>query len=590
MPTESAQRRLAAILAGDVAGYSRLMGEDEMRTMEALRAHRREVVDPKLSEHRGRLVNTAGDSVLAEFSSVVDAVSCAVEIQKTMAARNANVPEAQRILYRIGINVGDVIFHEGEVYGDGVNIAARLEQLCEPGSVFVSRLVHEQVGERLPYRFELLGSRDLKNISRPIHVCRVRWEGEPVSSAAAFRPEAAAKPRDPRPSLAVLPFVNLSGDPGEDYFVEGLTEDLTTDISRFSRMSVVARDMVLAYENRDRDAVRAGKELGVHHVLEGSVRRSGERVRINAHLIDTETGRQLWAQRYDGELKDLFDVQDQMTRAIVAELEVQILEGEQAKSWQRGTANPAALDLFRRSRAAMVPMTLQGFLESLRYLQQAVEIDPSYARAKAGVAALGMGALMHGLASGQAEMLAMCGRAADDALALAPDLAEGWIAKGQYLVYEGEARAAEEAARKALTLGPNANIVTTGAARIYLFTGRFDAAIDLARQVADKKRTVTRHPGIVIGMAAIALGRHEEALPLAEAQLGAMPDNPAIRLILAAAYSGLGRMTDAHAQASHLRRLLHGEQFAPLAKWMLPFVDRDPRERIVALLASADVR
>jgi adenylate cyclase len=313
------------------------MGEDEMRTVADLRSHRKDVIDPKLAEHRGRLVNTAGDSILVEFPSVLDAVRCAVEIQQAMAARNVDVPELQRVVFRIGINVGDVIFQDGEVYGDGVNVAARLEQIAQPGAVYVSRSVREQVGERLPYAFESLGAREVKNIEQPVEVWRVRWE---PGAAATARPRA----RDARPSLAVLPFTNAGGDPDQEYFVDGLTEDLITDISRFSRMSVAARSAVLGYKGRAVDAATIGRELGVHHVLEGSVRRSGDRVRLNVQLTDVATGRHLWAQRFDRELKNLFDIQDEMTRAIVSELEVQILEGEQAESWQRGTRNPQALD------------------------------------------------------------------------------------------------------------------------------------------------------------------------------------------------------------------------------------------------------
>jgi adenylate cyclase len=576
MSADAAQRRLAAILAGDVAGYSRLMGDDELATVVALRSLRKEVIDPKLAEHRGRLVNTAGDSVLVEFSSVVDAVRCAVEIQQAIAVRNADVPESRRIVLRIGLNVGDVIFQEGEIYGDGVNVAARLEQIAQPGTVYASRAVHEQVGERLPYVFESLGVREVKNIAQPVDVWRVRWDG------SAGTPRRSA--RDARPSLAVLPFVNASADAEQEYFVDGLTEDLITDIARFSRMQVVSRDAVFAYKGRSVDAATVGRELGAHHVLQGSVRRSRDRIRLNVQLTDTATNGLVWAKRFDNELADLFDVQDQMTRAIVSELEVQILEGEQAVAWQRGTTNPLALDYFRRSRAAQVVITLAGFLEAKRHLEKAVELDPRFARARASLAAQAMGAIMFGLPADHDRMLETARREAQEAIALDPNLAEGWIARGQAHVFDREVREADEAARKGLVLGPKANIVISGAARIYLFTGRVEAALDLARSVP-LKRSVSRHPGIIVGLGSIVLGRYEDALPMAEAQLGPMPDSPVTRLILAAAYAGLGRTDDAREQRQHLDRLLLGESFESLAGWMLPFVDPAPREQIVALLA-----
>ena len=588
MSHDVVERRLAAILAADVAGYSRLMGEDEVRTVAALRAHRKELIDPKLAEHRGRLVNTAGDSVLAEFPSVLDAVRCAVEIQQAMDASNLVVPQTQRIVLRIGINVGDVIFQEGEVYGDGVNIAARLEQIAEPGSVYVSSSVREQVGERLPYHFEPLGMREVKNIAHPVDVSRVRWDVGFVPAKGASRASAPG-PRDPRPSLAVLPFTNMSGDPGQDYFADGLTEDLITDISRFSRMAVVARNTVFTYKGRAVDVIQVGKELGVHHVLEGSVRKSGDRVRLNAQLIDARTGRHMWAQRFDRELKDLFDLQDEMTRAIVSELEVRILEGEQAHSWQRGTKSPLALDLFRRSRAAHVPMTLPGFLEALDHLRRAVEVDPAYARAWAGIAGAGTGALMYGLATGQQELLAECRKAADEALALDPNLAEGWIARGHCLLFDRERDAADESARRGHSLGANANIVVTGVARICLFIGQVEKAIELALAVASRKRTVSRHPAVVVGLGSLVLGRYADALPMSQAQIGFMPDSIMPRLILAAGYAGLGRVTEAQEQGKEVKRLLAGESFAALACWMLPFVDPEPRDRIVALMRKAEV-
>lgn len=577
MSTGGTERRLVAILASDVAGYSRLMGEDEMGTVAALRSHRKEVIDLKLAEHRGRIVNTAGDSVLAVFSSVIDAVRCAVEIQQAMAVRNATVPEMRQVTLRIGLNVGDVIFQDSEVYGEGVNVAARLEQMAQPGSVHVSRAVREQAGGRLPFTFQCLGARELKNIAHPVEVWRVRWDG----SSGTPTPS----PRDARPTLAVLPFIDAGLDPQQEYFADGLAEDLITDISRFSRMSVIGRDASFAYKGRGIDTAAAGRELGAHHVLQGSVRRSGDRVRLNVQLTEVNTGRHLWAQRFDIDLGDLFQVQDELTRSIVSELEVQVLEGEQAVAWQRGTMSARALDCFRKSRAAQVSMTLAGFLQAAQHLERAVELDPRFARAWAGLAAQRMAALMHGLPVDQARMLDSARRAAQEALAIDPELAEAWIASGTANLFDGAADEANDAARRGLVLGPNSNIVISGAARIFLFTGRIDAALDLASSVP-RKMSVSRHPGIILGLGSIVLGRYGDALVQVEPQLGPMPDSTLTRLILCAAYSGLGRMVEAREQRRHLDRLLRGETVEALALWMLPFIDASQRGRIVELLAK----
>jgi adenylate cyclase len=317
----TATRRLAAILAADVSGYSRLMGADEEGTLERLKAHRRELVDPKIQEHRGRIVKTTGDGVLVEFSSVVDAVRCAVEVQRAMLDRNAEIPHDKRITFRIGINLGDVIIDGDDIYGDGVNIAARLEALAEPGGIYISRVVRDQVRDKLLYPFEDMGEQSVKNIARPVRAYALSAAAVGALPAVAplpTRPRATRRrtsPRReiPRLSIVVLPFANLSNDPDHEYFADGITDDLTTDLSRISGSFVIARNTAFTYKGKSVDAKQVGRELGVRYVMEGSVRRSGDQIRVNIQLIDAETGAHLWADRFDTDRANVAEAQDAIT-------------------------------------------------------------------------------------------------------------------------------------------------------------------------------------------------------------------------------------------------------------------------------------
>src|SRR5262245_57411164 len=318
MPEDRVDRRLAAILASDIAGYSRLMGTDEEGTLRQLKAHRKELVDPKITEYRGRIVKTTGDGMLVEFVSVVDAVRCAVDIQRGMIERNAQVPTDRRIEFRIGINVGDIIIDGDDIYGDGVNVAARLEALAEASGILVSRTVHDQVCDKLSFGFEDMGEQVVKNIARPIGVHRVSLKevAHPMPTKPGVAGATSELPSIDRPSIAVLPFANISGDPEQDYFADGISEDIITALSRLRWFFVIARNSSFAYKGKAIDVKRAARELGVRYVLEGSVRKGGNRLRITAQLIDASTGNHIWADRYDGDLTDIFAVQDEITRKV----------------------------------------------------------------------------------------------------------------------------------------------------------------------------------------------------------------------------------------------------------------------------------
>ena len=329
----SQTRRLAAILAADVAGYSRLIGADEGGTLERLRALRRELLDPKIAEHKGRLVKTTGDGLLVEFGSVVDALRCAVEVQREMTGRNAGVAPDSRIEFRIGINVGDIVVEDGDIFGDGVNVAARLEALAEPGGICVAARVQEDAAGRLDLAFEDIGEQQLKNIARPVRAYRV------VSAARPAMPQPGSGPPLPdKPSIAVLPFANMSGDPEQEYFADGMVEEIITALSRIRWLFVIARNSSFTYKGQAVDVKQIGRALGVRYVLEGSVRKGGGRVRIAAQLIDTLSGAHLWADRFDGSMEDVFDLQDKVATSVAGVIEPALEVAEMRRSAARPTA------------------------------------------------------------------------------------------------------------------------------------------------------------------------------------------------------------------------------------------------------------
>jgi TolB-like protein len=380
MSEKRSQRRLAAILAADVVGYSRLMEQDEAGTWAALKARRQDILVPLVAQHNGRVVKLMGDGVLVEFGSPVDAVQCAVELQRGFAGANQGVPEAQRIFLRIGINLGDVIVEGSDIYGDGVNVAARLEGLAESGGILVSANVHEHVIGKLALPFDDLGDHALKNIVKPVRVYRA---GTGENSEGAARP---ALTLPDKPSIAVLPFQNMSGDPEQEYFADGMVEDIITGLSRFNALFVIARNSSFSYKGRAVDIRQIGRELGVRYVLEGSVRKAGDRVRITGQLIDTSTGRHLWADRFEGMLEDVFDLQDQVTASVVGAIAPKLEQVEIERIKRKPTDRLDAYDCFLRGMMGFYKWSKDGSDEALAYFYKAFAIDPSYAAAYGMVA------------------------------------------------------------------------------------------------------------------------------------------------------------------------------------------------------------
>jgi adenylate cyclase len=376
-------RRLAAILAADVAGYSRLMGADEEGTLERLKALRRELLDPKIAEHHGRIVKTTGDGMLVEFASVVDAVRCAVAVQQAMPERNTGVAADSRIELRIGINLGDVIVEGDDLYGDGVNIAARIEALADPGGVFVANTVHDQVRDRLPFAFEDLGEQQVKNIARPVRVYRV---GDAGAAKSPSSPVPPALPLPDKPSIAVLPFANLSADPEQEFFAAGIAEDVITALSHYPSLFVIARTSSFTYKGRAVDVKQVGHELGVRYVLEGSLRKAGDRVRVTAQLVEAETGKHVCAERYDRDLADIFAVQDQITEAVTIAVAPAIADAERNRAMRKPPGSLDAWTCYQRGLWHLDRATPDDNALAEKFFRLAVDLDGNFADGLCGVA------------------------------------------------------------------------------------------------------------------------------------------------------------------------------------------------------------
>jgi adenylate cyclase len=465
------QRKLTVIVSADVVGYSSLMEQDEAGTLARLKTNRSDIFDPSVERHGGRIVKLMGDGALVEFASVVAAVECAHEIQQACEAAAAALP-TERIRYRIGINLGEVIVEGDDIYGDGVNVAARLQALAEPGSIALSRTVRDQVAGKVAAEFVDLGEHTVKNIARPIHVYAL----QPTSARA---PREPASPQRRRLSICVLPFANMSGDPEQQYFSDGVTEDIITDLSKVSALAVVSRNTAFTFKGRHIDIAQVARQLSVTHVLEGSVRKSGNRVRITAQLIEGATDIHLWAERYDRDLNDIFALQDEISEAIVAALKLTLLPAEKKAIEQRSTTNPDAYKLYLMARQYNAMGNSRHRDITVRVCQRAVAIDPGYARAWALLAICQANLRMVNVGTGDTGWAA-----AERALALEPDLAEAHAARGRIL---GDAGRYDEALlehRAALRLDPEGYEVNAAAARCYIPMRRYEEAIACLEKAA----------------------------------------------------------------------------------------------------------
>ncbi|MGC2200959.1 MAG: adenylate/guanylate cyclase domain-containing protein [Stellaceae bacterium] len=560
----SQTRRLAAILAADVAGYSRLMGTDEEGTLERLKALRRELIDPKIAEHHGRIVKTTGDGLLVEFASVVDAVRCAVAVQQAMPERNTDVGADNRIELRIGINLGDVIVEGDDLYGDGVNIAARIEALADPGGVFVSNTVHDQVRDRLPFAFEDLGEQPVKNITRPVRVYRVRPEsplpsppppaGEGSALSARVGAAEPALPLPDKPSIAVLPFQNMSGDPEQEYFVDGMVEEIITALSRIRWLFVIARNSTFTYKGQSVDVKQVGRELGVRYVLEGSLRKAGGRVRITAQLIDALTGTHLWADRFDGSLEDIFDLQDKVAVSVAGVIEPTLRAAEIRRSSERPTPDLTAYDLYLRALPDWASYEKHRVVRALDFLGKAIERDPGYGPA------LALTAHCHSWLAAAGDARGNLGKAlelARRALRAAPEDPEVLAASAYVLGIHGEDIAV------AISLVDRALLINPSFARGWLGSGllrAFAGDPDLALQHFNTFQRLDPSERFPAALTAVATAlffkrRFDEAAAKLLQSLEQAPDFAITYRLLASCYAHLGRFDEAREIVRRLRAI-----------------------------------
>ena len=625
------ERKLTAILSADVKGYSRLMGEDEEATTRTLTTYREEMATV-IRQHRGRVVDSPGDNLLAEFASVVDAVQCAVVIQATLQAENAGLPAHRKMEFRIGINVGDVVVEGEKIYGDGVNIAARLESLAEPGGICISGTVYEHVENKLALGYEYLGEQVVKNIAKPVRVYRVAESGAAVpleskkkklsgkqywqrgvlavlglvlilggivavrqlslrspSSSGVFSSEqASALPLPDKPSIAVLPFINLSGDPEQEYFSDGMTEDLITDLSKLSGLFVIARHSVFTYKGKAVKVEQVGRELGVQYVLGGSVRKADNRVRITAQLVDATTGYHLWAERYDRPLKDIFALQDETIQKIVAALAVKLTEEEQERVWRRYTDNMEAYDYLLRGWEYWWRTTKEMNAQARQMFERAIELDPKYAAAYAALCwTYWMDWIMQW--SQDPQSLERAFELAQRAIALDDSLPGAHQALGYVYLFKKQHEQAIAETERAIALDPNDADGYATLGFVLTYSGKPEEAIRLVERAM---RLNPRYPVTYLaclGYAYRLTRRYEEAIAVQKRVLTRNPDFVGAHFNLATTYSELGWEEEAQAEVAEVLRLSPQASLEGVRR-VLPYKDPAELERVLAALRKAGLQ
>ncbi|HEV8391895.1 MAG TPA: adenylate/guanylate cyclase domain-containing protein [Dongiaceae bacterium] len=582
MAEERVQRRLAAILAVDVVGYTRLMEQNEAGTFARLKAHRKEVMEPQIAHHQGRVFKLTGDGLLAEFGSVVEAVACAVGLQDGMAAANAASSADGRMELRIGVNLGDVMVESGDLYGDGVNLAARLQELAAPGGICVSAKVREEVARKLDVGFEDLGERLLKNIAAPVRAYALRSEATPASNSPMPVPPAGR-------SIVVLPFDNLSGDLEQQYFSDGIAEDIIADLSKVSGLFVIARNSAFTYRGKAAKVQDIGRELGVRFVLQGSVRKAGNRVRIAVQLIDGTTGGHLWAERYDRDLHDIFSVQDEVTREIVSTLAMKLSEGERRRIERRGTDNLEAYDCFLRGRQLQWQRTKEANQEARPLLERAIELDATFTRAYSFLACVHFLDHANQWNALPEESFQKALELAQKAVALDGDDPEAhWVLGLAELSLRHHDRAIEEA-RKALSLDPNFAWAHSLLGQTLYYAGRSEEAVEplkAAMRLDPNDQDPFLHH---LAMAYFGLGRYEEAAALLKRRIVRKPETDISRVLLAACYGYLDRKPEAQAAWQEALRI-NPTYSLEYRRNTAPYKDPADFERIVDGLRKAGIQ
>ena len=587
MAEQRALRRLAAILAADVAGYSRLMNADEVGTRARFNAHLNDVLRPAVAGHGGRIVKTAGDGLLIEFASIVDAVQCAADIQDGMGERNRGVPDDRRIAFRIGLHLGDVIVEGEDIHGDGVNLAARLEALAEPGGLCVSDRVFAEVQRKLDVAFEDFGAHEVKNLPEPVRVYRSR----PGALAKASLSGAAAPLALPdKPSIAVLPFDNMSGDAEQEYFSDGITEDIITELSKISGLFVIARHSSFVYKGKQVGLKQVGRDLGVRYALEGSVRKAGKRLRITAQLIDTATDRHEWAERYDRDLEDVFAVQEEVARQVAKALAVALKPAERERLGRFPTDKLDVYDQYLRLRSSPFPPTRTNILTARNAYERLTDIDPSFAGGYAGQAVTCALAIMFGYSERPDEDAETALRLATRAVSLDPEFAASHSALAMAYSVANRHDQAIAAARRAVELQPGNADAHSTLARCLQNARRYEDAIEAGQTALRLDPQFVNGPYLnMLGRIYFCVGRYEDAIACYERNTNrggpvALP----MLTFWAASLAALGRLDEARAKADEMKRHDPNVSIARVQNF-LPWAGSEENDRLVGLLRKAGV-
>ena len=579
------ERRLAAILLTDMVGYSRLMGLDEEGTISRQKAHRDEVFDPKVSQHGGRIVKSTGDGILVEFPSAVDSVKWAVEVQEDLAGRDADLPEDRRIQYRIGINLGDIVIDGEDILGDGVNVAARLEGLAEPGGICISGTIYDQLAGKLDIDFRDAGEQSVKNVPRPVRV----WHWQSESRSVGLPDLQQPLPLPDKPSLAVLPFENLSNDPEQEFFADGIAEDVISALSRFRSLFVIARTSSFSYKNATVDVIQIGRELGVRYVVEGSVRKAGNRVRIAAQLIDARDGTHLWAERFDGSLEDIFDLQDKITEQIVVEVEpeIQALERQRVQRGQPNSIN--AWENLQRGLSHFYRFNPSDRSEAIRLFKEAISADPSFALAYARLSYTLSSSVLWGYTEDRSEIIASARAAAERAVSLDINEPLARFAMGRAHIFDGDVEIGISEKAAAIKINPNyaRGHFGLGWAHYYGAGHPQDAISHFANALRLSPRDPTRWAALLmLGSALKDLGRHEEAIEHCRqsCQFPNAPFGP--NLFLASALAEAGQISEAQAATERALQILPSLSISFLPK-LNPGAHQDYVRRLTDSLRKA---
>jgi TolB-like protein/Flp pilus assembly protein TadD len=590
MNTEEFKRKLSAILSADVEGYSRLMGEDEDATIRTLTAYR-ELMTTLIQEHRGRVVDSPGDNLLADFTSVVDAVRCAVEIQEELRVRNAELPENRRMKFRIGINLGDVVQEGERIYGDGVNIAARLETLSEAGGICVSRPVHDQVRRKLPLQYDYIGAQSVKNISEPVYAYKVRIESqaETFAKLSAEMP-IYAEPRE-RASIAVLPFENLSNDPEQESFADGMTDDIITDLSKIPGLLVTSHNSVFSYKGKSVKVQHIGRDLGVRYILEGSVRKIGNQIRINAQFIDTNTDNHLWADRYDGHLDDMYSLQDQITQKIVSALVAELTPVEQQPSIPKKIDNTAAIEAMMQGEEYLLKFTPDNFNNAIKCFNTSIELDPENGRAYAALAFT----YLEGANQGWLPSLNVSYFEARLRphyylkLAMQSPTSLAYLVLSKLKLYRRQYEEAVDDCKHAMTFDPNNPICHSYMGVVYTLSGRPMEAMDFHRRAM---RLDAENAALYLyqwGFAYFCMGQLEDAITLIERARRQNPEFRVYTAILASAYAQLGNKEEAVKAINSYHKTWLVLPTLRRAMYFWPFKDHEIEQRFAEGLLEAGI-